>query len=120
MPPDTDRLRISQPESLIGIDKVNWKFKRSEKYLDAIKKIQSYGVTVNGCFIVGNDGDDKGIFEELRNFIEKSELLEAQVTILTPFPEHTCSSGSSRRTVFCMIESGTSAPFSTLFLSPRI
>jgi radical SAM superfamily enzyme YgiQ (UPF0313 family) len=74
------------PKSLIGIDKVNWKFKRSDKYLDAIKKIQSYGVTVNGCFIVGNDGDDKGIFEALRDFIEKSELLEAQVTILTPFP----------------------------------
>jgi radical SAM superfamily enzyme YgiQ (UPF0313 family) len=56
------------------------------QYMDAIKKIQSHGVTVNGCFIVGNDGDDPGIFESLRTFIEKSELLEAQVTILTPFP----------------------------------
>jgi radical SAM superfamily enzyme YgiQ (UPF0313 family) len=43
-------------------------------------------VTVNGCFIVGNDADDPGIFEALRDFIERSELLEAQVTILTPFP----------------------------------
>ncbi len=72
--------------SLDGIDKANWKLKRLDKYMDAIKKIQSYGVTVNGCFIVGNDGDDKGVFEGLRNFIEKSELLEAQVTLLTPFP----------------------------------
>ncbi len=74
------------PASLDGIDRVNWKYKRLEKYREAIDKIQSYGVTVNGCFIVGNDGDDKGIFEELRDFIEKSQLLEAQVTILTPFP----------------------------------
>ncbi len=43
-------------------------------------------MTVNGCFIVGNDGDDPGVFEALRDFIEQSELLEAQVTILTPFP----------------------------------
>ncbi len=72
--------------SLDGIDRANWKLKRMNHYMDAIKKIQSYGVTVNGCFIVGNDGDDPGIFESLRSFIEKSELLEAQVTILTPFP----------------------------------
>jgi radical SAM superfamily enzyme YgiQ (UPF0313 family) len=76
---------VSAP-SLDGIDRANWKLKHMSRYMDAIRKIQSYGVTVNGCFIVGNDGDDPGIFETLRNFIEKSELLEAQVTILTPFP----------------------------------
>lgn len=74
------------PGALDGIDKTNWKYKRLDKYLDSIKRIQDSGVTVNGCFIVGNDGDDKGVFEALRDFIEKSELLEAQVTILTPFP----------------------------------
>ncbi len=79
-------LESINPNSLDGIDKANWKFKRQAKYLDAIKKIQDQGVTVNGCFIVGNDGDDKGIFEALRDFIEQSGLLEAQVTILTPFP----------------------------------
>lgn len=76
----------TSPASLNQIDRANWKYKRLEKYREAIDKIQSYGVTVNGCFIVGNDGDTKGIFEELREFIEKSQLLEAQVTILTPFP----------------------------------
>ncbi|HEV7670978.1 MAG TPA: radical SAM protein [Thermoanaerobaculia bacterium] len=79
-------LESINPDSLDGIDKANWKFKRRRQYMDAIKKIQSYGVTVNGCFIVGNDADDPSVFESLRDFIEKSELLEAQVTILTPFP----------------------------------
>jgi radical SAM superfamily enzyme YgiQ (UPF0313 family) len=79
-------LESVSPNSLDGIDRANWKLKRLSKYKDAIKKIQSYGVTVNGCFIVGNDGDDPGVFEALRKFIEESELLEAQVTILTPFP----------------------------------
>src|SRR6185295_5853783 len=79
-------LESINPNSLDGIDKANWKFKRRRQYMDAIKKIQSYGVTVNGCVIVGNDADDPSVFESLRDFIEKSELLEAQVTILTPFP----------------------------------
>ena len=79
-------LESINPSSLDGIDRANWKLKRLTQYEDAINKIQSYGVTVNGCFIVGNDGDDPGVFEGLRDFIERSELLEAQVTILTPFP----------------------------------
>jgi len=79
-------LESINPNSLDGIDKANWKLKRQRHYMDAIKKIQSHGVTVNGCFIVGNDADDLGVFESLRDFIEESELLEAQVTILTPFP----------------------------------
>ena len=79
-------LESTDAGTLDGIDRANWKLKRLSRYMDAIKKIQSYGVTVNGCFIVGNDGDDPGVFERLRDFIERSELLEAQVTILTPFP----------------------------------
>lgn len=79
-------LESINPNALDGIDKANFKFKRRQEYLEAIKKIQGHGVTVNGCFIVGNDADDPGVFESLRDFIEESELLEAQVTILTPFP----------------------------------
>jgi radical SAM superfamily enzyme YgiQ (UPF0313 family) len=79
-------LESIDPNTLDGIDRANWKWKRRGQYLDAIRKIQDHGVTVNGCFIVGNDGDDKGVFESLRDFIEESELLEAQVTVLTPFP----------------------------------
>lgn len=79
-------LESTDAGTLDGIDKANWKLKRHGRYMEAIKRIQSHGVTVNGCFIVGNDGDDPGAFERLRDFIEKSELLEAQVTILTPFP----------------------------------
>ncbi|MES1243967.1 MAG: radical SAM protein, partial [Acidobacteriota bacterium] len=79
-------LESINPSSLDGIDRANWKLKRQRQYMEAIKKIQGHGVTVNGCFIVGNDADDKGVFESLRDFVEQSELLEAQVTVLTPFP----------------------------------
>jgi radical SAM superfamily enzyme YgiQ (UPF0313 family) len=79
-------LESVNPPSLQGIDRANWKLKAHTRYADAIKRIQDHGVTVNGCFIVGNDGDDKGVFEATARFIENSELLEAQITLLTPFP----------------------------------
>ena len=72
--------------SLEGIDRVNWKATQSARYLESIEKIQSRGVSVCGCFIVGLDSDTVDTFDELRDFINRSRLLEVQVTILTPFP----------------------------------
>jgi radical SAM superfamily enzyme YgiQ (UPF0313 family) len=72
--------------SLEGIDAHNWKLHRSANYLDAIEAIQARGIAVNGCFIVGLDGDTPAIFGEVKDFIERSRLLEAQITVLTPFP----------------------------------
>jgi radical SAM superfamily enzyme YgiQ (UPF0313 family) len=72
--------------NLEGMDRVNWKSKQHRRYFEAIEKIQSRGISVCGCFIVGLDGDTPAIFDELREFIDRSRLLEVQVTILTPFP----------------------------------
>jgi radical SAM superfamily enzyme YgiQ (UPF0313 family) len=79
-------LESTNKDSLDGIEKHNWKLKQRDKYLENINRIQSNGITVNGCFIVGLDGDTPDIFEEIRDFIERSKLLEAQVTVLTPYP----------------------------------
>jgi radical SAM superfamily enzyme YgiQ (UPF0313 family) len=73
-------------ESLTGLDRSNWKSKRRGDYLRAIDRLQSAGVTVNGCFIVGLDGDTPDIFEQVREFVRESGLIEVQVTVLTPFP----------------------------------
>lgn len=72
--------------ALAGIDSRDWKQRRFDRYLEAIAKIQSRGVTVNGCFVVGLDGHSEAIFEELRDFVAESQLLEVQVTVPTPFP----------------------------------
>lgn len=66
--------------------KKNWKLKRLSKYKDAIKRIQSHGVSVNGCFVMGLDGHGPEIFDEVLNFVKESELYEVQITILTAFP----------------------------------
>ena len=64
----------------------NWKLKQLDKYKYAIEKIQSHGITVNGCFILGLDGQDKGIFDEVWKFVQESALYEVQITVMTGFP----------------------------------
>lgn len=64
----------------------NWKAKQVDSYIEAIAKIQSYGITVNGCFILGLDGTGEESFRDVFEFVEKSSLYEVQVTLLTPFP----------------------------------
>jgi radical SAM superfamily enzyme YgiQ (UPF0313 family) len=72
--------------SLRGLDRVDWKLRQHDRYLEAIDRIQRRGVSVCGCFIVGLDADTPAVFDEIRAFIEESRLLEVQVTVLTPFP----------------------------------
>jgi len=64
----------------------NWKQNRFAQYKDAIRTIQSRGITVNGCFIVGLDGQTPSVFDDIYAFVCDAELYEVQITILTPFP----------------------------------
>jgi len=64
----------------------NWKKNKCPDYERAINKIQSHGVTVNGCFILGLDGDTEDVFDDIYEFIKRTGLFEAQITVLTPFP----------------------------------
>jgi len=68
------------------IDSRNWKQRHYARYLEAIERIQSRGVTVNGCFIVGLDNDTPEVFEQVKDFVAQSRLLEVQITVPTPFP----------------------------------
>jgi radical SAM superfamily enzyme YgiQ (UPF0313 family) len=72
---------------LDGIElNANWKMKQLDHYREAIAKIQSYGITVNGCFILGLDGDLPGIFDDVFDFVRDSGLYEVQITFMTAFP----------------------------------
>src|SRR5690242_15759169 len=73
--------------SLDGVEtNANWKLRQQDNYLTAIEKIRSYGVTVNGCFILGLDGDTREVFDEVLEFVRASGLYEVQITFMTPFP----------------------------------
>ena len=64
----------------------NWKAERADRYLEAIRRIQQKGITVNGCFILGLDGQDAASFGRVAEFVRTSGLYEVQVTLATPFP----------------------------------
>jgi radical SAM superfamily enzyme YgiQ (UPF0313 family) len=48
----------------------------------SVKKIQEYGLEVQGGFIVGFDNDHPTIFEELTDFIQQSGIVTAMVGLL--------------------------------------
>jgi len=63
-----------------------WKQRKSRHYLEAVRRIQDAGITVNGCFILGLDHTDTRSFDAIWAFIQESMLYEVQLTVMTPFP----------------------------------
>lgn len=64
----------------------DWKLKKFPLYKEAIRTIQSHGITVNGCFVIGLDGHNGDICDQVFSFVKESGLYEVQVTLMTPFP----------------------------------
>jgi hypothetical protein len=54
--------------------------------MDALDAIQTDGVAVIGCFIVGCDGETRHSLDRLARFIQSSNLADVQLTLQTPFP----------------------------------
>jgi len=74
-------------EGLDGLElRSNWKLRRQPGYEAAIRAIQSKGITVNGCFVLGLDGHTEQVFDAVYDFVERVGLYEVQITVLTPFP----------------------------------
>lgn len=78
---DTVFIGVESPneESLAECDK-----HQNEKrdLIAAVKKIQNYGIQVQGGFIVGFDSDPLSIFKSQINFIQKSGIVTAMVGLL--------------------------------------
>ena len=76
--------------TLSGVDGVemrrNWKRGRFDDYADAIQRIQSHGIAVNGCFVLGLDGDGPEVFDAVEAFVRRSGQFDVQITVMTPFP----------------------------------
>lgn len=99
---DTELLRLMRESGcaqvLIGLEspvesdldglemRANWKKTKWADYRKAIQAIQSHGITVNGCFVLGLDTQGPEIFDAIFDFVKETELYEVQITIQTPFP----------------------------------
>lgn len=76
--------------TVTGLDGIelrqNWKRKRLASYMESIERIQSHGIAVNGCFVLGMDGDGPEVFDAVWDFVRESGLQQAQITVVTAFP----------------------------------
>ena len=79
---------------LIGLESISEKnlsrmdkeINRKHDFVQAIQKIQSCGILVQGSFILGYDFDTHTSFDELIDFTDEARLLMPLINILTPFP----------------------------------
>lgn len=78
---------------LMGIESLVFRYpgmgeKQAElnRIMNAVDAIQSAGVAVNGCFIIGAEGETAHSLESLTEFLLNCSLAEIQVTLQTPFP----------------------------------
>jgi radical SAM superfamily enzyme YgiQ (UPF0313 family) len=56
------------------------------RMMEAVAAIQTAGVAVIGCFIVGGDGETEASMDRLGAFLEDAPLADVQLTLQTPFP----------------------------------
>ncbi len=79
---------------IIGFESINQKSLNSinkiknkvEDYTRIIKKIQDYGMAVEGSFIFGFDFDTIDIFDKTDDFIRKNNLKMTYLDVVVPFP----------------------------------
>ena len=76
-------LESLQSKSLQGVDK---DFNRPEKYRESISNFKSHGININGCFVLGMDGDTEETLLALPEKIDYLGLNLARFSILTPAP----------------------------------
>jgi radical SAM superfamily enzyme YgiQ (UPF0313 family) len=72
--------------SQISLDNINKSFNKVEDYYKIIRKIQSYGISVQVGIVFGFDHDNKNIFKDTIDFLETAGVQNATFNILTPYP----------------------------------
>jgi len=73
-------------DDLENVDPANWKRTQAPSLTRVVDTLQSRGVSVNGCFILGLDHQTPDVFSQVLDFVRRSGLADVQFTVLTPFP----------------------------------
>jgi radical SAM superfamily enzyme YgiQ (UPF0313 family) len=80
-------LESPSEDGLRGMElKNDWKLRWWPHYKEAIGRIQSHGIRVNGCFVLGLDAHGPEVFDDVYDFAAEAELFDVQITVQTPFP----------------------------------
>ena len=73
---------VSQ-SALAGIRKG---FNRQEDYARAIEKLHAHNISVQGCFVLGLDGDDESVFERTVQRVNELNIDIPRYSIFTAYP----------------------------------
>jgi radical SAM superfamily enzyme YgiQ (UPF0313 family) len=82
-------LGLESPEQsgLEGIElNADWKRKTFALQKQAVHTIQSHGIRVIGCFVLGLDGHGPDVGQKVIDYARELELFDVQVTVQTAFP----------------------------------
>ncbi len=83
---------------LLGIESINPKTIRNmgkavlntpAEYLADIRRLHDHGIAINGCMVLGLDGDDTSVFEKTLEFVLKAGIDLPRFAVPTPFPNTT-------------------------------
>ncbi len=66
--------------------KADFKLKALDDGPRRVRNIQSHGIRVNGCFILGLDGQTPEVFDAVEQQANALGLFDVQITLQTPFP----------------------------------
>jgi radical SAM superfamily enzyme YgiQ (UPF0313 family) len=72
--------------STTNLQQSNKKQNLGKSYTDAIKRLHSLGVMINGSFVFGLDDDDKDVFKRTVDWAVENGLTTCTFHILTPYP----------------------------------
>ena len=93
---------------------------KNRDLVSSVKKLQNFGLEVQGGFIVGFDNDTPSIFKRQIEFIQKSGIVTAMVGLLTALPQTRLYKRLTDSKRIVATSSANNTLFSTLNFEPKM
>jgi radical SAM superfamily enzyme YgiQ (UPF0313 family) len=74
------------PASLTGSARKGKLVRNPDRVREAVGRLHDHGIAVVGAFVLGNDEDDRDIFDRTVDFVFETRLDACNLTISTPYP----------------------------------
>ena len=68
------------------LNQANKAFQSVRDYADVVARLHDHGIAIQGCFVFGLDNDDRHVFEQTVEFVDKVKIDLPRYAVATPFP----------------------------------
>ena len=72
--------------SKAGLGTIDKRFNDPALYAELIRDLHRRGITIQGCFVFGSDGDGPDVFDATADFVIRTQIDLPRFAVLTPFP----------------------------------